>query len=110
MPRTPHEHSIVFKMPLTEFSALNKLLVHLLCPVGRLDTPAILQAADGDREMYSEMLCALLHVQTASHRLKNASADGAFASLLFDAGARPSSRPIDDGAQPSVIRHQARQP
>jgi hypothetical protein len=51
-----------------QLSALDRLLTRLICPEGKFDAGMILRAADGDKELYAEMLCALINVQASARR------------------------------------------
>lgn len=64
----PSDKPLEITTTLWQLSALDRLLVRLLCPEGKLDATVLLRAADGDREMYQEMLCALINVQTSARR------------------------------------------
>jgi len=64
----PSDMPLEITTTLWQLSALDRLLVRLLCPEGKLDSAVLLRAADGDRDMYQEMLCALINVQTSARR------------------------------------------
>ncbi|AOB29894.1 hypothetical protein AKI39_03105 [Bordetella sp. H567] len=62
------DQPVLLPTTVWQLSALDRLLTRLICPEGKFDAALILRAADGDKELYAAMLCALINVQTSARR------------------------------------------
>jgi hypothetical protein len=69
MKRSSPDHPVLLPSTVWQLSALDRLLTRLIGPEGKFDAALILRAADGDKELYAEMLLALINVQASARRL-----------------------------------------
>lgn len=64
----PSDMPLQLPTTMWQLCALDTLLSNLICTDGRLDSALILKASGGDRDLYTDMLTALLAVQIAARR------------------------------------------
>jgi hypothetical protein len=68
VPKKSSDQELHLPITLWQLCALDTLLSTLICTDGRLDSALIRKTAGQDRDLYADMLTALLAVQIAARR------------------------------------------